>query len=145
MTAENQTALRELIIKSLQTNKNLTACPHCNSTKFVKNGKRKATQVYLCRSCSKQFSESIGTPMLGTTKDIQVWERFVECMLNNFTLRKSAEYCNITLATAQAWKHKILESIYEDNQVTQVYEAYNTQENISLRIHQKNKEKYIHK
>lgn len=146
MTIENlyQEAIKEMIIQSLQTSKEITECPHCESTKFVKNGKRKGLQVYLCRSCSKQFTEQTGTPMLGTTKDLKVWKKFVDCMLNNLTLRQSADLCNITLATAQAWKHKILESIYDDTEVTQVYEAYNTQENISLRIHNKNKEKYLH-
>lgn len=35
------------------------ACPHCHSTKVVKNGKKKTgVQNYLCKDCKKQFIQS---------------------------------------------------------------------------------------
>ena len=35
--------------------KKLTACPHCKSTNFVKNGHSKDGQRYLCKSCKRTF------------------------------------------------------------------------------------------
>ena len=32
------------------------SCPHCESRLFVKNGKRKTTQNYKCKSCCKVFT-----------------------------------------------------------------------------------------
>jgi transposase-like protein len=33
-------------------------CPHCQSNRTVKNGRRKGVQSYLCRSCGHQFRET---------------------------------------------------------------------------------------
>jgi len=33
-------------------------CPHCQSTKVVKNGHRQGKQSYLCRNCTRQFREN---------------------------------------------------------------------------------------
>lgn len=33
-------------------------CPHCQSSKVVKNGHRQGKQSYLCRDCNRQFREN---------------------------------------------------------------------------------------
>ncbi len=33
-------------------------CPHCQSSKVVKNGHRQGKQSYLCRGCNRQFREN---------------------------------------------------------------------------------------
>lgn len=33
-------------------------CPKCESTKVVKNGRRRDKQNYLCRDCNRQFIDN---------------------------------------------------------------------------------------
>ena len=42
--------------------KEVSCCPHCDSTHFVKNGTKCNNQRYLCRDCKKSFVEQTGTP-----------------------------------------------------------------------------------
>ena len=49
--------------------------------------------------------------MSGTRKDLNVWIKYVDCMLNGFSVRKVAEECGIHRNTAFAWRHKILDAI----------------------------------
>lgn len=39
-------------------NRRMMQCSHCQSNQTVKNGRRKGTQSYLCRSCGRQFRET---------------------------------------------------------------------------------------
>ena len=44
-------------------------------------------------------------------KDIVVLEKYIHCMIEKYPLRKCAKICNINLATAFAWRHKILDAL----------------------------------
>lgn len=98
-------------VNKLIGSKKITNCPHCQSIHFVKNGKDCDNQRYLCRDCKKSFVEQTGTILFGTQKGIEVWERYIHCMIEKYPLRKCAEICNINLATAFAWRHKILDAL----------------------------------
>lgn len=39
-------------------NGRMKQCPNCQSTQFVKNGRRNGKQGYLCRECHRQFRDS---------------------------------------------------------------------------------------
>ena len=99
---------KEQVKKVIEPRK-ITNCPHCQSTHFVKNGKDCGNQRYLCRDCKKSFVEQTGTILFGTQKDIEVWEKYIHCMIEKYPLRKCAKICEINLATAFAWRHKILD------------------------------------
>lgn len=98
-------------VKKLIEPRKITNCPHCQSTHIVKNGKDCGHQRYLCRDCKKSFVEQTGTILFGTQKDIEVWERYIHCMIEKYPLRKCAEICNINLATAFVWRQKILKTM----------------------------------
>ena len=98
------------IQKVIQPRK-VETCPHCQSTHFVKNGKRNGKQNFRCRSCNKAFVEQTGTILFSMKKDISVLEKYVHCMIEKYPLRKCAEICNINVATAFAWRHKILDAL----------------------------------
>lgn len=119
-------------IKKIIQPKEVTECPHCQSTHFVKNGKECGNQRYLCRGCKKSFVEQTGTILHGTHKDISVWEKYIHCMIEKYPLRKCAEICEINLTTVFEWRHKILDALQnmmeevELDGVVQADETYTT-------------------
>ena len=98
--------------------KEVSKCPHCDSTHFVKNGTKCNNQRYLCRDCKKSFVEQTGTILYNSQKGIEVWEKYIHCMIEKYPLRKCAKICDINLATAFAWRHKILDAL--QNMMTDV-------------------------
>ncbi len=87
-------------------------CAYCGSGHVVKNGSRKdGTQRYLCRDCKKSFILSSNSLTSRTRKRLSVWNEYLQCMLDKMTLSESAEKCGISLATAFAWRHKILDTL----------------------------------
>ena len=120
--------------------KELSNCPHCNSTYFVKNGTKCNNQRYLCRDCKKSFVEQTCTILYNSQKDIKVWELYIHCMIEKYPLRKCAKICDINLATAFAWRHKILDALQNmmaDVELDGVVQADETFTAISYKGHHK--------
>ena len=67
-------------------------CPHCHNKYIVKNGKNKNVQRYLCKTCKKSFVSSTHTPIFLSKKDISLWFKFVECLVNQYSIAKTAKY-----------------------------------------------------
>ena len=42
---------------------------------------------------------------------MSVWEKYIRCMIDGFSVRKSAEICGIHRNTAFIWRHKILDAL----------------------------------
>ncbi|ANV97736.1 hypothetical protein BBW65_02460 [Helicobacter enhydrae] len=101
------------ISKKLNFTRELKECPHCKSTHFVKNGKVQGRQRFMCMDCKKTFTHTNNTIFYGVKKDIKVWKKYIHCMIEKYSLRKTAQICNISLPTAFAWRHKILDSLQE--------------------------------
>lgn len=87
-------------------------CPRCgcmeNITKF---GFKNNHQRFRCKNCGRVFNEITNSALMGTKKDISIWKKYLECMFNNFSIRKSAQICNINQTTAFVWRHKILDAL----------------------------------
>ncbi|WP_187834310.1 IS1595 family transposase [Helicobacter pylori] len=93
--------------------KEIKECPHCKSTSFVKNGKKDNRQRFSCKACSKTFTYTNNTILFSTKKDIKVWKRFIHCMVEKYSLKKTAQICNIDITTAFYWRHKILDTLQD--------------------------------
>ena len=104
-------------IKKVVLPKEIICCPHCQSKHFVKNGKKCGNQMYLCRNpeCKKSFVEQTGTILYGSQKGIDVWEKYIHCMIEKYPLRTCAKICDISLQTAFYWRHKILGALQNMN------------------------------
>jgi len=119
-------------IKKVIQPKEIIYCPHCQSTYFVKNGKKCNNQRYLCRDCKKSFVEQTGTILYGSRKELAIWEKYIHCMVEKYPLRKCAAICGINLTTAFEWRHKILDALQnmmgevELDGVVQADETYST-------------------
>ena len=87
------------------------SCPFCSEQHIVKNGKAKGNQRYLCRNCGKSFSQQTQTPTAYSKKETKVWIDYIECMIKGYSLRRCSEECQINLATAFFWRHKILDAL----------------------------------
>ena len=87
-------------------------CPICGCTHVKRNGHSgDGKQRYLCMDCGKTFAITTNSIVSGTHKDFSVWEKYIACMLNGLSVRKTAEICGIHRNTAFVWRHKILDAL----------------------------------
>lgn len=87
-------------------------CPHCGKSHIRRYGfTANGTQRYLCCECGKTFKATTNTVLSGSTKDLATWEKYIDCMMNGFSIRKSAGICGIHRNTAFLWRHKILDTL----------------------------------
>ncbi len=87
-------------------------CPLCGCTHVVRNGHRKdGTQRYVCKDCGKSFVMTTNSIVSGTRKDLFVWEKYIDCMMNGLSIRQTAGTCDIHRNTAFFWRHKILDAL----------------------------------
>ena len=88
-------------------------CPHCQSKHVIKNGHKGKFQRWLCKDCKKTFSIRINSILFSSKKSFETWKKYLECMMDGFSVRKSAEKCGITVSTAFIWRHKVLDALQE--------------------------------
>ena len=91
--------------------RNGISCPHCQSTKIVRNGKVNNRQHYRCRECGKAFSDTTKTVAFKSKYHYDTWSLYMECMQLGLSIKASAERCGISKATSFYWRHKILASL----------------------------------
>ncbi|WP_279144567.1 IS1595 family transposase [Helicobacter pullorum] len=101
------------INEQLNFSRELKECPHCKSVHFKKNGTTHGKQRYLCNDCKKTFAITNDTILFSTKKDLSIWKKYIHCMIEKYSIRKTAEICSINPTTAFNWRHKILDSLQE--------------------------------
>lgn len=66
---------------------------------------------YRCKACKLTFTDLTNT-VLYRTRRLNQWIKFIECMIEGYSLRKSANLIgNITHVTLFYWRHKLLSSL----------------------------------
>ena len=98
---------------SFISSKKPACCPKCHSNHVIKNGHKNGFQRLICKDCGKTFSTRNNSITFSSKKSIAVWKKYLECMLDGLTIRKSAEKCEITVSTAFIWRHKVLDALQE--------------------------------
>jgi transposase-like protein len=122
LTTEQKTQLLSILKqkKSFETISNLEEsrfssglfCPKCGCTeKIIKKGFSVKKQRYLCHNCSSIFTSTTDSFLSSTKKSLDVWKKYIHCMINSYSLSKSAEECHISIRTSFMWRHKILDSL----------------------------------
>ena len=87
-------------------------CPICGSIHIVRNGHRAdGKQRFVCKDCGRSFVINTNAITAGTRKNFDIWQRYIDCMMNGFSIRKTAEICEISNYTAFLWRHKILDAL----------------------------------
>ena len=121
LSSEEKSKLIQLLqSESNTTNENLTEsrfsnglfCPKCGCTENItKFGFKNRHQRFRCKNCGRVFNEVTNSFLMGTKKNISIWKKYLECMLNHLPIRKSAITCGINKTTAFVWRHKILDAL----------------------------------
>jgi len=107
---ETRGQVLENVTKEREKSNNRKDCPHCSSTSVYKRGKQHGVQMYKCRSCSKWFSETTGTP-LWDIKLKHKWQGYLRCMEQGMSIKKIAKELEISIQTSFDWRHKVLSSL----------------------------------
>jgi len=86
-------------------------CPNCNSINCVKNGKVRGKQRFLCKDCQRTFGNRTSLMLSHTKLTDNQWEKYIQCMVQGFSIRKSAEISDVCVKTSFYMRHKILDAI----------------------------------
>jgi transposase-like protein len=117
------------LVSVKQENEGGLKCPYCGRKRnIVKYGIRRGNQWYKCKNCEKTFSNVTNTFLDSSKKGLEVWEKFIECMIHKFAIRKTADICKINIKTAFAWRHKFLDALsqYQDKYLSGIVELDDT-------------------
>lgn len=93
-------------------------CPRCGCIEpIVKCGQYKGKQRYACKSCGRIFTATSETFLSSTKKNLEIWLKYIQCMIRKMSLRKTASECQISLRTSFMWRHKILDALGKSQKV----------------------------
>lgn len=98
------------LLKSMLPRK--TTCPRCYSEEVIRYGRRKGTQRYKCKRCTRYFTDLSGTPFEG----LHLREEFLKfslCMIQGLSVRASAFKAGVSKNTAFNWRHRIMSKFAE--------------------------------
>jgi transposase-like protein len=107
---ETRGQVLENVTQEREKSNDRKGCPHCSSARVYKRGKQHGVQMYKCRSCSKWFSETTGTP-LWDIKLKNKWQGYLRCMEQGMSIKKIAKELEISIQTSFDWRHKVLSSL----------------------------------
>jgi transposase-like protein len=87
-------------------------CPRYRGTEVVLWGKFARKQRYRCKAegCGRTFNDQTGTPR-AYSKYQNRWADCCTCMVQGFSMRKTAKILHIHPATAFKWRHRVLDAL----------------------------------
>lgn len=74
--------------------------PFCDSETILRNGKYNGKQRYICKSCKKTFTDFTNSAIYKSKKTLDKWLKYAKCMVNGYSIRKSAKIVEINIATS---------------------------------------------
>ena len=113
---EQKSLLQELKLMqkgaTVEYNKEVSCCPHCQSQKIIKHGYYKDTQRYKCKSCNRTFIPTTGT-LIHNIKKRDKFSEYVKIIEEEGmrTIEYMSKKLKISIPTSFDWRHKILLSI----------------------------------
>ena len=84
------------------------SCPHCNSTKIVRNGKKSGKQAYRCNNCQKTFVATTKSAIQNSHSGKAVWKQVISDTVSGVPIGKTAEDLALHRETVFNMRHKIL-------------------------------------
>jgi transposase-like protein len=84
-------------------------CLYCGSTHTQKHGfSKQGKQRFHCLDCSKTWIPQTNTILFSTQLPVSCWVNFIQSLLDNDSLKVSADKANISISTAFRWRHKLM-------------------------------------
>ena len=83
-------------------------CPHCSSTKIVRNGKKSGRQAYRCNECQRSFVATTKSAMENSHSSEAVWKQVISDTVDGVPINKTAENLELHHETVFNMRHKIL-------------------------------------
>lgn len=103
-TVTKKKTVCDLLEKRIENN---YKCVHCGSNSIVKHGQRSGITRYRCKSCGRTFNALTGTSLARLRKK-ELWLDYSQCVLDSFSVRKSAALIHVNSKTAFLWRHRFL-------------------------------------
>lgn len=85
-------------------------CIHCGSSMVRRFGKYRNRQRFHCRLCRRTFNDLTATP-IHRTHHLDKWGKYLEYMIEGFSIRKCAKLLEISKDTSFTWRHKVLHAL----------------------------------
>lgn len=85
-------------------------CPHCQADAVRHYGTYRGHQRFFYNGCRKTFTGLTGSPVAGL-KLRHKWTAFVGCVNAGMSLRRIVSTLEISLPTAFAWRHKLMQGL----------------------------------
>lgn len=85
--------------------------PYCGHEEVTRYRRYNKKQRYKCKSCKKTFTDFTRSPISNSKKDIDLWIKYVSCMINGYSVRKCAKEVGISVPTSYYWGHKVLDAV----------------------------------
>ena len=83
------------------------ACPYCAHRKILNWGKSRGLPRYRCGECKRTFNP-LSKTSLARLRHRYRWFAFVRTMVEQKSVRRSAEICGIDRTTALRWRKRFL-------------------------------------
>ena len=100
------TSIEEFVLSLKGDGVTQITCPTCGSTEIALNGRYKTgkdeKQKYKCKKCGKVFSAFYGTLIQGCTFSLFEWLRFIDCLYNGYSVKRTAFLCDVSEQTVFA-------------------------------------------
>jgi len=106
----NEIQIEKIVPVELETKIENILCPHCQTGRIIRWGKRNDLQRYHCKDCRKTFNSLTKTPLARLRKK-GLWLMYSECIREGLSVRKAAKICKVHKNTAFRWRHRFLENI----------------------------------
>ena len=86
-------------------------CPCCGAL-MKKNGHApNGTQKYICKHCGETLSSTSATVTYCSKKNFSVWKGVIDCLIDDFSIRKTAKKLKIDKNTVFEIRHKIFQGL----------------------------------
>lgn len=119
--------LKKVFISNLP--QDVSTCPCCQKTNFIKHGSYKSTQKYKCQNTGKIFSHRTQTAFSGIHKNEKLEQLLSLLSEGHFpNIREIAEKLKISTRTAFTWRTKLITAFYKEvnfnNQILEFDELF---------------------
>jgi len=94
-----------------EAEKTESTCPHCGSTKIVRNGRKHGKQAYLCHNCGKSYVATSKSAIEHSRSSATVWKQVISDTVDGIAIDKTAENLCLSHSTVFNMRHKILYAV----------------------------------